>query len=83
MGKDNFPIVNQSYYPNHHELVSQCNNNAIKKIEKDSIKLHLLRQSCSPKFPCVFKVGHAHGGQGKVKVDNEARYLKMRLPTAS
>ena len=23
-------------------------------------------------FPCVFKIGHAHGGLGKVKVENEA-----------
>lgn len=22
-------------------------------------------------FPCVFKVGHAHGGMGKLKIDNE------------
>lgn len=38
------------------------------------------RQSSSPKFPCVFKVGHAHGGQGKVKVENEARsVLSVRV----
>lgn len=28
----------------------------------------------SCKFPCVFKVGHAHGGLGKVKVETEAAY---------
>jgi len=28
----------------------------------------------SCQFPCVFKVGHAHGGLGKVKVENETAY---------
>jgi len=28
----------------------------------------------SCQFPCVFKVGHAHGGLGKVKVENETTY---------
>ena len=26
------------------------------------------------RFPCVFKVGHAHGGLGKVKVESETAY---------
>ena len=25
-------------------------------------------------YPCVFKIGHAHGGLGKVKVENEAGF---------
>lgn len=24
----------------------------------------------TPKFPCVIKVGHAHSGQGKIRVEN-------------
>lgn len=27
-----------------------------------------------PKFPCVIKVGHAHGGQGKIKVESMREY---------
>ena len=26
------------------------------------------------KFPCVFKIGHAHGGLGKVRVDNQGSF---------
>lgn len=55
LGKDNFPLVNQSYFPNHHELDA----------------------AASKSFPCVVKVGHAHGGLGKIKVENEARYQDM------
>ena len=25
-------------------------------------------------FPCIFKVGHAHGGLGKVKVETETAF---------
>ena len=28
----------------------------------------------SCRYPCVFKVGHAHGGLGKVKVETETAY---------
>ena len=31
-------------------------------------------------YPCVFKIGHAHGGLGKVKVENDAGFeVKKRL----
>ena len=28
----------------------------------------------APSLPCVVKVGHAHGGLGKVKVESETNY---------
>jgi len=31
----------------------------------------------SPPFPCVVKVGHAHGGLGKVKVESETNYKDL------
>lgn len=46
VGKDKFPLIEQSYYPNHKEML------------------------ITPKFPVVVKIGHAHSGLGKVKVDN-------------
>jgi len=47
LGKDKFPLIEQTYFPGHQEMNGFSN------------------------FPCVFKVGHAHGGMGKVRVDNE------------
>jgi hypothetical protein len=45
LGKDKFPLIEQSYFPNHKEMVGN-------------------------KYPCVVKVGHAHNGLGKVKVES-------------
>ncbi|XP_077987663.1 synapsin-like isoform X2 [Glandiceps talaboti] len=45
-GKDKFPVIDQSYFPNHKEMLM------------------------TPKFPCVIKIGHAHAGMGKVRVQN-------------
>lgn len=33
-----------------------------------------MNQNHRCQFPCVFKVGHAHGGLGKVKVETESAY---------
>ncbi|KAJ7994385.1 hypothetical protein DPEC_G00248730 [Dallia pectoralis] len=46
LGHDKFPLVNQTFYPNHRDMISM------------------------PSFPVVVKIGHAHSGMGKVKVDN-------------
>ncbi|KAK7933467.1 hypothetical protein WMY93_004363 [Mugilogobius chulae] len=47
LGQEEFPLIEQVYYPNHKEMVS------------------------SPHFPVVVKMGHAHSGMGKIKVDNQ------------
>ncbi|KAJ0067554.1 hypothetical protein NL108_008532, partial [Boleophthalmus pectinirostris] len=46
-GPEEFPLIEQVYYPNHKEMIS------------------------STHFPVVVKMGHAHSGMGKVKVDNQ------------
>ncbi|XP_075895092.1 synapsin-1 isoform X2 [Nelusetta ayraudi] len=47
LGPEEFPLIEQVYYPNHREMIS------------------------SPRFPVVVKMGHAHSGMGKVKVDSQ------------
>jgi len=53
VGKENFPLIEQNYYPDHRDMEPAC------------------------QFPCIFKVGHAHGGLGKVKVENETAYQDL------
>ncbi|XP_039626816.1 synapsin-2b [Polypterus senegalus] len=46
LGPEKFPLIEQTFYPNHKEMIIM------------------------PTFPVVVKIGHAHSGMGKVKVDN-------------
>ncbi|MBN3306615.1 SYN2 protein, partial [Amia calva] len=46
LGPEEFPLIEQIYYPNYREMIT------------------------TPRFPVVVKMGHAHSGMGKVKVDN-------------
>uniref|UniRef100_A0AAY4EL44 Synapsin-2 n=1 Tax=Denticeps clupeoides TaxID=299321 RepID=A0AAY4EL44_9TELE len=50
LGPEKFPLIEQTYYPNHKEMVTM------------------------PTFPVVVKIGHAHSGVGKVKVDNHSKF---------
>ncbi|XP_029467663.1 synapsin-1 [Rhinatrema bivittatum] len=47
LGSEEFPLIQQTYYPNHKEMLT------------------------TPRFPVVVKMGHAHSGMGKVKVENQ------------
>ncbi|XP_020653322.3 synapsin-1 isoform X1 [Pogona vitticeps] len=47
LGPEDFPLIDQTFYPNHKEMLT------------------------TSKYPVVVKMGHAHSGMGKVKVENQ------------
>uniref|UniRef100_A0A7N4P6K2 Synapsin-1 n=1 Tax=Sarcophilus harrisii TaxID=9305 RepID=A0A7N4P6K2_SARHA len=47
LGAEEFPLIDQTYYPNHKEMLTTA------------------------RYPVVVKMGHAHSGMGKVKVENQ------------
>ena len=57
------------------ELLSRSQGHGNKSIVLDGHKANiLLTQEPECQFPCIFKVGHAHGGLGKVKVETETAF---------
>jgi len=53
VGKENFPLIDQAFYPNHKDMVHKG------------------------VYPCVFKIGHAHGGLGKVRVETPGSFQDL------
>jgi len=53
VGKENFPLIEQAFYPNHKDMVHKG------------------------VYPCVFKIGHAHGGLGKVRVETPGSFQDL------
>ena len=67
VGRENFPLIEQYYYQDHRDMV--CFDRFTKLVIG-----RFLFQSPECQFPCILKVGHAHGGLGKVKVEDETAY---------
>ena len=69
VGRENFPLIEQVFYPSHSGMV---------RLHMDT--LHCSLDTCPPpqdhkgSYPCVFKIGHAHGGLGKVRVETPSGF---------
>ncbi|XP_071961276.1 synapsin-like isoform X3 [Antedon mediterranea] len=62
-GTDKFPLIDQAFYPNHKEMT----------LRSGQFRAHLMQLS-QPKFPVVVKIGHAHNGMGKVRVEGHSDF---------
>lgn len=71
VGLEQFPLIEQAFYPTHRDMV-RYNQRIFSKIT-------ILRkmQVHSGGFPCVFKIGHAHGGLGKVRVETPGSFQDL------
>ena len=86
LGGEKFPLIEQEYYPDHREMVGisfiyhhpgQPDRQTDRSRAGVNLLIFLKVSGGEPphcRYPCVFKVGHAHGGLGKVKVENETAY---------
>ena len=75
-------MIEQEYYPDHREMVGIsfiCSLSVLPDRSRAGVNLLIFlkvsgAQTPNCRYPCVFKVGHAHGGLGKVKVETETAY---------
>ena len=68
VGRENFPLIDQVFYPSHRDMVSIASFRSSLSIKTLPLQDH------KGNYPCVFKIGHAHGGLGKVRVENSGGF---------
>ncbi|XP_071816276.1 synapsin-like isoform X2 [Apostichopus japonicus] len=65
-GRDKFPLIDQTFFPNHKEMM----------LKSGQFRAHAMQLS-TPKFPIVVKIGHAHSGMGKVKISSHQEFQEI------
>ena len=72
VGRENFPLIEQVFYPSHSGMV---------RLHMDTLHHCTAALTLVPppqdhkgSYPCVFKIGHAHGGLGKVRVETPSGF---------